>query len=101
MDRVSTRYFTSKFPGHARAESLVDELLDSCHSLGLSGSLQVSMDGPGVNWKAFGLLNDRLKADVDRKLSNAGSCGLHTIHKSVLCEARYGYSTHHMCMQAS
>eukprot|EP00117_Sycon_ciliatum_P022771 scpid71843/ scgid19539/ len=82
VDRVSTRYFTSKFLGHARAETLVDELLDSCHSLGLSGLLQVSMDGPSVNWKAFDLLNDRLKADVDRKLFNAGSCGLHTIHNA-------------------
>ena len=70
------------FLGHAYATTLQDKLHECCSSLGLSGPLQVSMDGPNVNRRAFDLLNDQLEGEVGHRLLNAGSCGLHTLHNS-------------------
>ena len=57
INRVVTRFHISKFLGHAYTETLQEELYDCCVSLGLRGLLQVSMDGPNVNWQTFDLLN--------------------------------------------
>ena len=82
VNQVSTRYYTSKFLGHAYADTLQEELYGCCMSVGLRGLLQVSMDGPNVNWKAFRQLNNQIEAESRRQLLNVGSCGLHTIHNS-------------------
>ena len=81
-NKVSTRYYTSKFLGHALAETLQDELYDCCVDLGLSGMHQLSMDGPNVNWKAFDLLSTQIERGTRRKLLNVGSCGLHILHNA-------------------
>ena len=81
-NRVRTRYLTSKFLGHAYAETIQEELYDCCSSLGLRGLLQLSMDGPHVNWKAFDLLNAQVETETRRKLLDVGSCGLHTVHNA-------------------
>lgn len=47
---------------------------------GVKNLIQLSMDGPHVNWKAFGLLQKELQKQVDRFLLKIGSCGLHMIH---------------------
>lgn len=81
-NKVSTRYYTSKFLGHALAETLQDELYDCCVDLGLSGMHQLSMDGPNVNWKAFDLLSTQIERGTRRKLLNVGRCGLHILHNA-------------------
>ena len=40
VNRVTTRYYTSHFLGHADASTVLDKLLDSCSTLGLSGMQQ-------------------------------------------------------------
>ena len=80
--KVNTRYYTSKFLGHAVAETLQDELYECCVSLGLGGIHQLSMDGPNVNWKAFDLLSTQIEQGTRRNLLNVGSCGLHIMHNS-------------------
>ena len=82
VSQVTTRFYTSKFLGHAYAETLQEELYDCCSSFGLRGILQLSMDGPNVNWKTFDLLNAQIDGEVRHQLLNAGSCGLHTIHNA-------------------
>ena len=44
--------------------------------------LQISMDGPRVNWKLLSLFCEgREKEDAD--LLNVGSCGLHVVHAAI------------------
>ena len=44
--------------------------------------LQVSMDGPSVNWKFYGELKKKVNTDYGTTLINIGSCGLHVVHNS-------------------
>ena len=81
-DRVVTQYFDSQFMGHTTADKLVENLKSSLAKLHNRKLLQLSMDGPRVNWKVLSLLcEDRDKQDADLpKLLNIGSCGLHIVH---------------------
>ena len=68
--------------GHITASDLLKSLKCSLSKLNNRKLLQVSMDGPRVNWKLLSLLcEDREKEDADlAKLLNVGSCGLHVVH---------------------
>ena len=79
-DRVVTQYFNSQFMGHTTADKLVKKYLLA--KLNNRKLLQLSMDGPRVNWKVLSLLcEDREKQDADLpKLLNIGSCGLPIVH---------------------
>ena len=79
--RVSTRYFNSVFLNHARAEDLLAGFKQGMKGIPLSETMQVSMDGPHVNWKFIELLED----DEDftkngKQLLELLSCGLHAVH---------------------
>ena len=79
--RVSTRYFNSVFLNHARAEDLLAGFKQGMKGIPLSETMQVSMDGPHVNWKFIELLGD----DEDftkngKQLLELLSCGLHAVH---------------------
>ena len=81
-DRVTTRFFGSTFLGHATAEDMVEhftsKVLES--DLKIPDMVQISMDGPSVNWKFLDLMKKILHEDYDTSLLNIGSCGLHTVH---------------------
>ena len=81
-DRVVTQYFDSQFLGHTTADKLLESLKSSLSKLKNRKLLQVSMDGPRVNWKLLKLLcEDREKEDADLpKILNISSCGLHVVH---------------------
>ena len=53
-------------------------ILDS--GLPVENMLQISMDGPNVNWKFFKLISEKISLDYGTKLINIGSCGLHVVH---------------------
>ena len=89
---VQTKYVTSAFLGRATAMHLF-EALKSCfpEEKILLNVVQLSMDGPAVNWK----LMDHFKSEVgdaqkDRLLMHKsqspeeileiGSCGFHVVH---------------------
>ena len=71
---VAKRYITSSFLGHASAQNLLNSL-KSClpekqkYIKILKKPLQLSMDGPAVNWKLLDLLQDKL-SDTPYKLTN-------------------------------
>ena len=44
--------------------------------------IQVSMDGPSVNWKFYGELKKKVNTDYGTTLINIGFCGLHVMHNS-------------------
>ncbi|CAM1297534.1 Uncharacterised protein g1835 [Pycnogonum litorale] len=81
---VVTRYFGSQFLGHATAEDMLthfsEGILEGC--LKVKDMLQVSMDGPNVNWKFLELLKTKLQNDFNSSVLNVGSCGLHVVHNS-------------------
>jgi len=78
---VSTRYFGSAFMGHATSDDLLASFRSALAAVPLSSLLQVSMDGPTVNWKFLDLLEKCMEEEhILTKLINMGSCGLHVVH---------------------
>ena len=56
-DSVMTRYLDSSFLGHTRAIDLLDRFNEATSCLNYRKMLQISMDGPNVNWKFLEELN--------------------------------------------
>lgn len=76
-----TRYCTSVFLGHTTANDLIKGFNSSFEPEMLRKIVQISMDGPAVNWSFLNKLKDELKeSDDDPEILDCGSCGLHTIH---------------------
>ena len=42
--------------------------------------VQLSMDGPNVNWKFYDLMQKQIEKDTNSSMLNIGSCGLHIVH---------------------
>ena len=81
---ISSRYFNSAFLGHATADDLLQAFKKAIGELTLAKLVQVSMDGPAVNWKFLESLDSHLRTDCKaRILLELGSCGLHVIHGSL------------------
>ena len=79
-DTVSTRYYTSRFLGHATAVRLREEFSNAISKICAARVIQVSLDGPNVNLK---FLREYQEARVEEGLSKVldiGSCQLHVIH---------------------
>lgn len=70
--------------GHGTADNLMDHFTKSVLESGLQAKniIQVSMDGPSVNWKFYGELKKKVNTDYGTTLINIGSCGLHVVHNS-------------------
>lgn len=79
---VTTRYFTSVCMGHARVEDLQEKLLNALEPLPLQKIVQISMDGPNVNLKAFKGLQEHLHKNYQVKCLDLGSRSLHTVHNA-------------------
>ena len=57
-NKVCSRYFDSRFLGHATAQNFLENLKGSLDKLNPAGLIQISMDGPNTNWK---LLDELIK----------------------------------------
>ena len=68
------RYPTSQFI------DLLEHFNASTSDLRRNGLLQVSRNGPSVNWSFYDKLEKEIKNECDMGLLNIGSCGLHVIH---------------------
>ena len=79
---VTTRYLHSYFMGHAKAADLMKNIMDAISLCGNQNLLQLSMDGPNVNWRVFKDLTSELNKDHLRLPLNLGSCGLHIFHNA-------------------
>jgi hypothetical protein len=81
--QVSTRYFTSDFIGHGRADDLIQSISAKIgQTVGLKNLLQLGMDGPNVNFAIHDKLDENLHDLFDHHLLHCGSCGLHVVHNS-------------------
>ena len=83
---VTSRYLTSQFMGHSSAITMLEEIVTSLrdNEIDITKIVQVSMDGPNVNWKLHRLLMEHVAAaDVHApKLLDVGSCSLHVVHNA-------------------
>ena len=81
VKQVSTRYLTSVFLGHATAKNLEEKFKEALTALNLKKLVQISMDGPSVNWKFLSSFAASTRPDAcDPVLFDLGSCGLHVVH---------------------
>ena len=71
QDRVM--YIGSEFLGHATAADLLTHFKDGIRQLDPKRLLQVSMDGPSVNWKFYTVLARECKTQELPELLNIGS----------------------------
>ena len=77
---VETCYYDSQFLHRPNADELFQSLLLSSQKLNPDKFLQLTMDGPNVNWKVLEKLdNHRIENDFTKTL-NIGSCSQHIIH---------------------
>ena len=53
----------------------------------LARVLQVSVDGPNVNWKFYSDLQSEVLKDFDKQMLNICSCGRHIVHSTFKDEA--------------
>ena len=81
-DTISSRYFDSYFLGHARSEDLYEPIRSCCDKIGVQRILQLSMDGPNVNWKLFRNVSNDIEEETNKQMLNIGSCGLYIMHNA-------------------
>jgi len=83
---VATRYFSSEFMGNTTATDILNAFIRALEgTVDLKKVLQVSMDGPNVNFKFFRDLQFYAKETYSGdnnmpQMLSIGSCGLHTMH---------------------
>ena len=84
MNKVTDRYFTSEFLGHATAADMFIHFKrgTALALLDPSGLVQVSIDGPNVNWNFYRDLFQERRGEELPDLLNIVSCGLHVVHGS-------------------
>ena len=61
-------------------EHFTSAVLES--GLNVKEMVQISMDGPNVNWAFYDIMKKKMCDDHDSSLINIGSCGLHVVHNS-------------------
>ena len=62
------------------ADVLLKNLDESISSLNRGQFLQLTMDGPQVNWNVLKLRDDTLVSENLSKTVNIGSCAQHVVH---------------------
>ena len=80
--KVTERYFNSECMGHATTADMLAHLKNGMDLLNPSSLVQISMDGPNVNWKFYHNLFQERKSEELPDLLNIGSCSLHVVHGS-------------------
>ncbi|GBN08075.1 hypothetical protein AVEN_273829-1 [Araneus ventricosus] len=79
--KATSRYLTSVFLGHTCAEDLMTGFKTALTDLDLKKIIQISMDGPNVNFKFLNNLRKELSNSTSEPvLLHLGSCGSHTLH---------------------
>ena len=81
-DCIQSRFFHSQFLGHASAHNLVEACIESVSVLNVRNIVQISMDGPNVNWSFYNKFENIIQDQCSKTLLPTGSCGLHQIHNA-------------------
>lgn len=80
---VKTKYIGSEFLGHSTAIDIMEKMSKELSETGVNNLIQLSMDGPHVNWKVFELLQKEMQKQADKSLLNivhavCMSCTMHS-----------------------
>ena len=81
VNKVCSRYLSSSFMGHSTVEDIMNNFLEASSEIKLCNLVQVSMNGPNVNWFLEQLSSD-LHDEHGTTMLFLGSCGLHVINGS-------------------
>lgn len=81
-DGALVKTIGSEFMGHSTALDVVGKMTNLLSEIGVNNLIQISMDGPNVNWKVFEILQKSGQKGVGKSLVNIGSCGLHILHNA-------------------
>ncbi|GBL96123.1 hypothetical protein AVEN_104351-1 [Araneus ventricosus] len=82
VQKVEIRHLTSVFIGHSTAEDTLKAFNDTTKKLDLRKVIQISMDGPAVNWKFFHVIQEQIRDEFYTELLNIGRCGLHILNNA-------------------
>ena len=77
---VESRYFDSPFVKRPNSDNLHNELLNSLSVVDVGKLIQISMDGPNVNWDVLKKHSQHREEGEMTSLVQLGSCGLHIVH---------------------
>lgn len=81
-NQVTSRYLTSFFTSYCTAEPIYEKVETVCSDIGFQNLLQLSTDGPNVNWKLLTMAQQNIEEQTGKKMLNVGSFGLHVLHNS-------------------
>ena len=81
-NKVQVRYWNSMFMGHGTASDLFAKFNERLKGIDLTKLIQVSMDGPSVNWKFYEKVEKSWEEAELGKLGNIGSCSLNGVHET-------------------
>ena len=79
---VQTRYFDSKFLQRPTAVMLFEKIKESLTELDESRLIQLSVDGPSVNWNVLEKVDDYLMNKDLPETIHIGSCSQHILHEA-------------------
>ena len=68
--------------GHATTADMLTHFRNGMALLNPSSLVQISMDGPNINWKFYRNLFQERKGEELPDLLNIGSCSLHVVYES-------------------
>lgn len=77
--KAVTRYYTTVCFGYATSVVMLEKFKEATLQLQHKKILQLSMDGPNVNWKFFELFKNEFNPG-DAQLLETGSCSLHILN---------------------
>ena len=69
-NRVTVRYLNSAFMGHATSEDILESFKSALNHFEIEKIMQISMDGPSVNWKFLELYNNELREIYQKTVLN-------------------------------
>lgn len=81
-NQVTSRYLTSFFTSCCTAEPIYEKVETVCSDIGFQNLIQLSTDGPNVNWKLLTMAQQNIEEQTGKKMLNVGSFGLHVLHSS-------------------
>ena len=76
-NRVAVRYLNSAFMRHATSEDILELFKSALNPIDIGKIIEISMDGPSVNWKFLELYNNELREIYQKTLQTlvvVGSC---------------------------
>ena len=79
-NKVECRYWNSSFLGHGTYQDLLTHFEADLEVIDVTKLVQVSMDGPSVNWCSLDLLQKRCTERELPALADIVSCNLHVVN---------------------